>query len=141
MADGTIDAVASDHSPHDQESKRQPFAIADPGIAGLETLLPLTLALVHAGDLSLLEALARLTAGPAQILGLEAGRLVKGAPADLVLFDPDQRWRIDPDGFRSKSKNSPFEDHPVRGRALATIVDSRAIFGAEALTRAPQAVA
>ena len=141
VADGTIDAVASDHSPHDQESKRQPFAIADPGIAGLETLLPLTLALVHDGSMGLLKALARLTAGPAGILGLEAGRLVKGAPADLVLFDPEEAWVIDPDRFRSKSKNSPFENHPVRGRARATLVDGRAIFGAEALARAAKAVA
>ena len=130
VADGTIDAIASDHSPHDQESKRQPFAVADPGIAGLETLLPLSLALVHDGKMSLLDALARLTARPAEILRLEAGRLIEGAPADLVIFDPERTWRIDPDSFRSKSKNSPFEDYPVRGQALATVVDGRMIYRA-----------
>ena len=132
VADGTIDAVASDHSPHDQESKRLPFAHAEPGIAGLETLLALTLALHHKGAVGLLELLARLTARPAGILGLEAGNLAKGAPADLVLFDLEQPWRINPDGFRSKSKNSPFEDHPVQGKVLRTVVDGRTIFEAEA---------
>ncbi len=131
VADGTIDAVASDHSPHDQESKRQPFAVAAPGIAGLETLLALTLALVHAKQASLLDALACLTWRPAEILKLDAGRLAKGAPADLTLFDPDLEWRIDPDSFRSKSKNSPFEDYPVRGQTLATVVDGRIIYRAE----------
>ncbi len=132
VADGTIDAVASDHSPHDQESKRLPFAIAEPGIAGLETLLPLTLELHHKGQMGLLDALARLTVRPADILRLNAGRLKKGAPADLVLFDLERPWRVDPDSFRSKSKNSPFEDHPVQGKVLMTVVDGRAIFEATA---------
>ncbi len=132
VADGTIDAVASDHSPHDQESKRLPFAHADPGIAGLETLLALSLALHHKGEIGLLEVLGRLSLRPAEILGLDAGRLAKGAPADLVIFDLERPWRIDPDRFRSKSKNSPFEDHPVQGRVLRTVVDGRTIFEAEA---------
>ena len=130
VADGTIDAVASDHSPHDQESKRLPFSHAEPGIAGLETLLALTLALYHNGAMPLLDALHRMTARPAEILGIEGGRLAKGAPGDLVLFDLDRPWRIDPDRFRSKSKNSPFEDHPVQGQVQRTVVDGRAIFEA-----------
>ena len=130
VAEGTIDAVASDHSPHDQESKRLPFAHAAPGIAGLETLLALTLALYHKGELGLLDVLGRMTVRPAGILGLEAGRLAKGAPADLVLFDLERPWRIDPDRFRSKSKNSPFENHPVQGRVLRTVVDGRTVFEA-----------
>ncbi len=131
LVDGTIDAVASDHSPHDQESKRLPFAIAEPGIAGLETLLPLTLALYHRREIGLLDLLARLTSKPAEILGLNAGRLDPGAPADLVLFDLDHPWLIDPDAFVSKSKNAPFENHPVHGKVLATMVDGRVIFAAE----------
>ncbi|MDH3474048.1 MAG: dihydroorotase, partial [Rhodospirillales bacterium] len=131
VADGTIDAVTSDHSPHDQDSKRLPFAVADFGIVGLETLLPLTLELAHKGAMSLLEALGRVTLAPAGILGLEAGRLKAGAPADLVVFDPEKPWRIDPDSFRSKSKNSPFEDHPVQGKVLRCVVDGRTIFEAE----------
>jgi dihydroorotase len=130
VADGTIDAVASDHSPHDQESKRLPFSHAEPGIAGLETLLALTLALYHNGAMPLLDALHRMTVRPAEILGIEGGRLAKGAPGDLVLFDLERPWRIDPDRFRSKSKNAPYEDHPVQGQALRTVVDGRTIYEA-----------
>ena len=132
VADGTIDAVASDHSPHDQDTKRLPFAIADCGIAGLETLLPLSLELAHKGRMSLLDVLSRISLAPAGILGLDAGSLKAGAPADLIVFDAERPWRIDPDAFRSKSKNSPFEDHPVQGRLLRTVVDGRTIFEAEA---------
>jgi dihydroorotase len=122
LADGTIDIIASDHAPHDQDSKRLPFAQAEFGVVGLETLLPLSLALVHKGRMGLNELLACLTAKPAELLGLPLGRLAKGAPADLVLFDPDRPWQIDPDEFRSKSKNSPFDDAPVQvaGRPLFT---------------------
>jgi dihydroorotase len=129
LADGTIDAIASDHAPHDQDSKRLPFAQAAFGVVGLETLLPLSLALYHKGALSLLDLLAKLTVRPAGILHLPLGRMAKGAPADLVLFDPDAPWRIEPDNFRSKSKNSPFEDMPVQGRALRTVVAGRTLFG------------
>ena len=132
VADGTIDAIASDHSPHDQESKRLPFAVADPGMAGLETLLPLSLKLARNNNVQLLDILERLTAAPASILGLEAGRLAPGLPADLVLFDPDRAWRIDPDRFHSKSKNSLFDDVEVRGQVQATVVDGRTIYEAEA---------
>jgi dihydroorotase len=128
LADGTIDAIASDHAPHDQDAKRLPFAQAAFGAVGLETLLPLSLALYHKGALALLDLLAKLTLRPAEILGLPLGRLAKGGPADLLLFDPDAPWRIDPDAFRSKSKNSPFEDMPVQGRALRTVVAGRSLY-------------
>jgi dihydroorotase len=128
LRDGTIDAIASDHSPHDQDSKRQPFAQASFGIIGLETLLPLTLELYHNKHLSLSDALALVTCKPAALLGLAAGRLAKGAQADLALIDPDRPWKIDEDAFRSKSKNSPFDGRPVQGHALRTVVDGRAIF-------------
>ncbi len=128
LADGTIDVIASDHAPHDQDSKRQPFALAAFGIVGLETLLPLSLMPHHNGHISLIDVLRRLTVAPAELLGLEVGRLAKGAPADLVLFDPDRPWRIDPDQFRSKSKNAPYEDMPVEGRALRTVVSGRTLF-------------
>ena len=132
LADGTIDAIASDHDPQDQDSKRLPFSAAADGIAGLETLFSLSLDLVHAGRLTLRDALYRLTAGPAAILGLSAGRLGAGMPADLVVFDPDARWTIDPDRFRGKCKNAPFDAHPTRGRVLRTVVDGRTIFAATA---------
>jgi len=132
LAEGVIDAIASDHAPHDQDSKRLPFAQAESGIIGLETLLPLTLELYHNGHLTLSDALHKLTAAPAALLGLESGRLRKGAPADLLLFDLDRPWRIDEDAFRSKSKNSPFDGRPVQGCVLRTIVEGRTIFDAEA---------
>jgi len=128
LREGTIDAIASDHSPYDQDSKRLPFAQAAFGIIGLETLLPLTLELYHNKHLSLADALALVTCKPADLLGLAAGRLAKGAPADLVLIDPDRPWQIDEDAFRSKSKNSPYDGRPVQGHALRTVVDGRAIF-------------
>jgi dihydroorotase len=132
LRDGTIDVIASDHAPWDQDSKRLPFSSAAYGIVGLETLLPLSLELHHDGYLGLLDLLLRLTRNPAQILRLEVGRLVRGAPADLVLFDVDARWHICPDELRSKSKNAPFDDRPVRGRVRRTIVDGRTVFEMEA---------
>jgi len=128
LADGTIDAIASDHAPQDQEAKRLPFAHAAPGVVGLETLLPLVLELVHNGSLSLLDALAKVTCNPAGLLGMEAGRLRRGAPADLVLFDAETPWRIEEQALRSKSKNTPFGGRPVQGRATCTIVDGRIVF-------------
>jgi len=128
LNDGTIDAIASDHSPHDQESKRLPFASAASGIIGLETLLPLTLELYHNGHLTLLEALGALTQRPAEILRLPAGKLAVGAAADLVLFDVERPWRIDVDALRSKSKNSPYDGRPVQGRVLRTVVAGRSVF-------------
>jgi dihydroorotase len=128
LKDGTIDAIASDHSPHDQDSKRLPFASAASGIVGLETLLPLTLELYHNGHLSLLEALRPLTERPAAILRLPAGRLDIGAAADLVIFDLERPRRIDVDAFRSKSRNSPFDGRPVQGQALRTVIAGRSVF-------------
>jgi len=128
LKDGVIDAIASDHAPQDAESKRQTFALADFGGVGLETLLPVTLELVHNGHLTLLQALKLLTSGPADVLGLKAGRLKVGAAADLVLFDPDRAWVVDPTQFRSKSKNSPFDGRPVQGMVMRTVVDGRTVF-------------
>jgi dihydroorotase len=131
VADGTIDCVASDHAPHDQDSKRVPFAQAAPGVIGLETLLPVSLELVHKRMLSMVELFRRLALAPADLLGLPQGRLAVGAPADLVLFDPDRAWVVDEDRFLSKSKNSPFGGRPVQGRVLRTLVDGRTVFAAD----------
>jgi dihydroorotase len=128
LRDGTIDAIASDHAPWDQDSKRLPFSSAAYGIVGLETLLALSLELYHNRHLDLLGVIRLMTLNPAQILRLSVGRLAPGAPADLVLFDPDLGWRICPDDFRSKSKNAPFDEWPVRGRVRRTVVDGRTIF-------------
>jgi dihydroorotase len=128
LADGTIDAIASDHSPWDQDSKRLPFSSASCGIVGLETLLPLSLELYHNRHLTLIEVLRRLTVAPARILGLGIGRLAPGAPADFVIFDAGAKGRIQTETFRSKSKNAPFDGRPITGRVERTVVDGRTIF-------------
>ncbi|MGE0715807.1 MAG: dihydroorotase family protein, partial [Alphaproteobacteria bacterium] len=127
LADGTIDAIASDHAPHDQDSKRLPFASAASGIVGIETLLPLTLELAHQGLVPLARAIDAVTAAPARILRLDGGRLAPGAPADLTLIDLDRPWRIEVDAFRSKSKNSPFDGRPVQGKVLMTVLGGRVV--------------
>ena len=109
-----------------------PFAHAANGIVGLETLLPLALELYHNSHMSLLELLKAMTVRPAELLGLGVGRLAPGAPADLVLFDLDRPWRIDVDGFHSKSKNSPFDERPVQGRVLRTVVGGRPVYRRDA---------
>jgi dihydroorotase len=129
LKDGTIDAIGSDHAPQDADSKRQPFAQAEFGGVGLETLLAVTLELYHNGHLSLIAALALVTSGPADLLGLRAGHLNVGAAADLVLFDPDRGWVVQPDKFHSKSKNSPFDGRPVQGQVVRTIIDGRVVYG------------
>jgi dihydroorotase len=128
LADGAIDAIVSDHAPHDQDSKRQPFAQAEFGIVGLETLLTLTLELVHNRHLTLLDALALVTVKPADLLALNAGRLAEDRPADLVLFDLERPWQVNRRAFQSKSKNSPFDERPVQGRAVRTVVNARTVF-------------
>ncbi len=130
LADGTIDAIASDHAPHDQDSKRLPFHQAEFGAVGLETLLPLTLELVHNGHLDLLSALAKVSRTPAELMGLPCGRLKRGAPADLVLIDLDTPWQIAEDKLRSKSKNSPYDARPVQGGAIRTVVGGRTAYSA-----------
>ncbi len=128
LRDGTIDAIASDHAPQPVDGKRQPMSQAEPGGIGLETLLPITLELYHNGHLSLMEAIAKVTCEPARVLGLEAGQLKIGHQADMTVFDPNIGWKIDPDKFQSKSKNSPFDGRPVQGRVLKTVVDGRLVF-------------
>ncbi|MGH6618204.1 MAG: dihydroorotase [Alphaproteobacteria bacterium] len=130
LANGTIDAIASDHAPHDQDSKRLPFEQAAFGAVGLETLLPLTLELVHNKHVSLLDALGRLSTGPAKLLGLPGGTLKRGAPADLILFDPEKPWLIEEKKLRSKSKNSPYDTRPVQGQVARTVVGGRTVFHA-----------
>jgi len=132
LADGTIDAIASDHTPRDEESKRLPFAQADPGGIGLNTLLSVSLELYHNGHLSLLEVLKLVTSAPAGLMGLPAGSLKEGAPADLILFDPDEGWKVDADKLVGKAQNSPFDGRPVQGRVLRTVIDGRPVFEPDA---------
>lgn len=136
---GTIDAIVSDHRPQDQDSKRVPFAQAEPGGIGLETLLPISLELVHNGQLSLPRLFQLLSSTPASIFGLPGGRLAKGAPADLVLFDAAYAWKIDRTDLWSKTKNTPFDERPVQGRVMATVVGGRAIYRDDDFTTAAAA--
>ncbi|MEQ1752698.1 MAG: dihydroorotase [Micropepsaceae bacterium] len=128
---GLIDVIVSSHDPQAAETKRVPFAQAAYGAVGLETLLPVALSLHHEAGMSLMEVLKRLTINPARVLRLEAGRLAKGAPADLILFDPGAPQRIDPATFRSRSKNSPFKGRLLQGQVLRTIVAGKTVFEAK----------
>jgi dihydroorotase len=125
LADGTLDAIATDHAPHSQEEKDQELTFAPPGMIGLETALALTLTeLVETGAVSLMDALERLSTAPARILGLERhGSLRAGGPANLVVFDPGARWEVDPALFRSKARNTPFAGRKVTGKVVHTLYE------------------
>ena len=122
LADGLLDVIVSDHNPLDVDNKRLPFGEADNGAIGLETMLAAGLRLVHSGDVSLPRLLAAMTINPARILGLPQGRLEKGAPADLIRFDPDEPFVVDAAALHSRSKNTPFEDARLQGRVKLTLV-------------------
>src|SRR6056297_2752368 len=122
LAEGLIDIVSSMHTPQDEESKRLPFEEAASGAVALETLLPACLQLVHAGHLDLPGLFRALSLNPARLLGLGAGRLAPGAPADLVLFDPGTPYRLDRATLQSKSKNTPYDGRLLQGRVQMTFV-------------------
>ena len=128
VTDGTIDVIVSSHDPQAADTKRQPFAQAAFGTVGLETLLPVVLGLYHDGRTSLARALRTVTSAPAQILGLETGRLAKGAPADLALMDPDLPYALDPDTLHSRARNTPFEGRKFQGRASMTFVGGECVY-------------
>lgn len=128
LAAGDIDVVVSSHDPQDADDKRRPFAEAADGAIGLETLLSAALSLVHKGEIGLVPLLKAMTANPARLLGLPAGRLEVGAPADLVLFDPATPWVVDKDRLRARSKNSPFNEEKLPGRVLRTMVAGRTVY-------------
>ncbi len=130
IADGTIDVIVSSHDPQDVDTKRQAFAEAADGAVGLETLLPAALRLVHSGEVEPLALFRALATRPAELLGLEVGRLAPGAPADVIIVDPDAPWVLQADALRSKSKNTPFEDARFSGRVLRTLVAGRTVFEA-----------
>lgn len=130
LKDGTIDAVVSDHQPRDADDKRLPFLQAEAGGAGLATLLSVTLARFHGGDLPLLEALALLTCKPAKLLGIEAGALKVGAAADLMLFDLRRGWQVKDGQLPGKAQNTPFDGRALEGRVTATFKAGRRVFGA-----------
>ena len=127
LNEGVIDVIVSDHNPQDVETKRLPFAEAADGALGIETLLGASLRLLHTGDVTLRTLLKALSANPAALLGREAGRLEKGAPADLVLIDPDLPYLLDKRQLKSRSKNSPFDEARLQGAAVLTLVGGRIV--------------
>ncbi len=150
LADGTIDMIATDHAPHDPESKRaselagcfgsphkrwpldeaqaRAFAAAANGVIGLETALPLALDLVHRGLLKPMRLIELMSTNPARLLKLEGGRLAQGDPADITIIDPNLEWTVPPAGFISRSHNSPFTGRRLKGRAVATIVKGEVVY-------------
>jgi dihydroorotase len=129
IADGTIDCLATDHAPHTEEEKRQPFDRAPFGIVGLETAVPLSLdRLVHSGRIRLPRLVELLSINPARILRITGGTLSPGAPADITILAPDLEVRVDASKLRSRSKNTPFDGWELRGGVAATIVGGRTLF-------------
>ncbi len=128
LKDGTLDIISSQHLPQSADSKRVPFAQAKPGVVGLETMLPVSLRLYHNQELDLLPLLATMTVAPAKLLGLDYGRIEKGKPADLCLFDLEKPWQVDGTQLKSKSKNTAFDGHLLQGRVLKTLVAGKIVF-------------
>ncbi len=128
VAGGVIDAVCSDHQPHDADAKAAPFSLTEPGASTIDLLLPLLLKLVHEGKLPLSRAVAAATAAPARILGLDQGRLERGGPADFIVVDPDAEFAVTTAMLKSAGHNSPFLGQRLRGRVLATILQGRLVF-------------
>ena len=132
LAAGTIDAICSDHQPHDLDAKLGAFPETEAGVASLETLLPLTLQLVKQNALSLNQAIAALTEKPAKILGLKAGSLAVGDNADICIFDPDYAWQVNAQTWKSAGKNTPFWEKTLTGRVIYTLQTGRLIYNLKA---------
>ena len=128
LADGTLDAIATDHAPHAVHEKETEFMAAPPGVLGFETAFAVVLELVRRGHLTPLQLIAALSWNPARVLGLPLGRLERSAPADLVLLDPSRRWLYDPAQGFSKSRNSPWAGRELEGRVLATWASGRLVY-------------
>ncbi len=131
LKDGTLCAIATDHAPHTPEEKAV-FETAPNGSVGMETSLAACLTyLVHAGHLSMMELLRAMSTAPAMLTGIPAGTLAVGAPADLVLFDPEEEWTVDADALHGKSKNCPFKGMPLKGRVKKTFCGGRLVYDAD----------
>ena len=128
LADGTIDAVCSDHTPVDEDAKQLPFGEAEAGVTAIELLLPLTLKWARECDVPLATAIARITSDPARVLGIDAGQLAPGAAADVCIFDPQRTWKIEPSALRSQGKNTPYLGQALQGRVICTIIDGQVVY-------------
>ena len=128
IADNTIDAICSDHQPHDIDAKQAPFASTEPGISALETMLPLCLRLSQNTPLELSSIVNKITRAPSNILGIEAGSLSVGATADICIFDEAEDWQLSEDSINSHGKNTPFLGWNFQGRVKYTVIDGRLLF-------------
>jgi dihydroorotase len=131
LADGTVDALCSDHTPVDEDVKQLPFGEAEPGATGLELLLPLTLKWAEESKTKLALALARITSEAARVLGIDAGHLTVGHAADVCIFDAERVWKVEPAALKSQGKNTPFIGLELRGRARYTLVDGQVVYEAK----------
>ncbi len=131
LKDGTIDAVASDHAPHSSIEKDVEFDAAANGIVGLETSLALVLELVNKKELPLVDAIERMTSGPARVMGLDKGTLKVGSAADVAIIDLEKEWTVDPSKFLSRSKNTPFGGRKLKGQVVKTILDGKLVYDAD----------
>jgi len=130
LADGTIDALCSDHAPVDPDGKLLPFAQSEPGATGLELLLPLTLKWAIETKLPLAQAIAKITTDPARVLGINAGHLSEGHAADICVFDPATYWKIEAKALKSQGKNTPFLGYELAGKVRMTLVEGHVVYEA-----------
>jgi dihydroorotase len=131
LADGTADALCSDHTPVDADVKQLPFAEAEPGATGLELMLPLTLKWAEASKVKLAPALSRITSEAARVLGIDAGHLTTGHPADVCIFDPERLWKVEPAALKSQGKNTPFIGLELKGKVRYTLVEGQVVHEAK----------
>jgi dihydroorotase len=128
LADGTVDALCSDHTPVDDDVKQLPFSESEPGVTAIELLLPLTLKWAEESESPLASALSKVTFDAARVLGIDAGHLSVGAAADVCIFDPHRYWKVEPAALRSQGKNTPYMGYEIRGRVCYTIVEGQVVY-------------
>jgi dihydroorotase len=139
LRDGVIDAIAIDHAPHALVDRDCEYGLAPPGISGLETALALTLTLVHRGEMDIVNLIAKLTEGPAQVLNRSPANLRPGATADIVIFDPERSWVVEPEHFASKGRNTPLRGQRLKGQVMLTMAAGKIIFRRDDFGRQAQA--
>ncbi|MEJ5344083.1 MAG: dihydroorotase [Chloroflexus sp.] len=139
LRDGVIDAIATDHAPHALVDRDCEYGIAPPGISGLETALALTLTLVHRGEMDIVNLIAKLTEGPAQVLNRSPANLRPGATADIVIFDPERSWVVEPDHFASRGRNTPLRGQRLKGQVMLTMAAGKIVFRRDNFGRQAQA--
>ncbi|MGQ9482310.1 dihydroorotase [Chloroflexus sp.] len=139
LRDGVIDAIATDHAPHALVDRDCEYGFAPPGISGLETALALTLTLVHRGEMDIVNLIAKLTEGPAQVLNRSPANLRPGATADIVIFDPERSWMVEPDHFASRGRNTPLRGQRLKGQVMLTMAAGKIVFRRDDFGRQAQA--